>query len=89
MQPTVRPDFMRLAAGVETSRDRIGVALLAGKLSFPAIDAKLRGRAAGSRVAGSDERSELALDAGERPRNGRNRIWPHRSLAHAGTGVTD
>ncbi len=45
------------------------VAFLAGKLSFPAIDPKLRGRAAESRVAEGDERSELALDAADRPRN--------------------
>jgi hypothetical protein len=34
----------------------------AGKLSFPAMDAKSCRRAAESRVAGGDERSELAFD---------------------------
>jgi hypothetical protein len=43
--------------------------LHAGKLGFPAIVADLRGRVAGSRVAGGDERGELALDAVERSRN--------------------
>src|SRR5882724_16470 len=45
------------------------VALPAGKLSVPAIDAKLRRRATGSRVAEGDERSELALDAAGRLRH--------------------
>jgi hypothetical protein len=43
--------------------------LPAGKLSLPAIDAKLCRRAAGSRVARGGERSERALDAGGRLRN--------------------
>src|SRR5438445_8817966 len=50
------------------------VALPAGKLSFPALDAKIGERAAESRVAGGDERSEHALDAAERSRNGWNDI---------------
>jgi len=41
----------------------------AGKLSFPVIDARLRGRTGESRVAAGDERSELALDAAGRARN--------------------
>src|SRR5437899_6353025 len=45
------------------------MSLQAGKRSFPAIVAKTRGRPAGSRVAGGDEHSELALDAAARPRN--------------------
>jgi hypothetical protein len=50
------------------------VALPAGKLSFPALDAKTRERSEESRVAGGDERSEHALDAAERSRNGSNEI---------------
>ena len=42
------------------------------KLSFSALDAKTRERAEESRVAGGDERSEHALDASERSRNGSN-----------------
>jgi hypothetical protein len=63
--PVVLGDAMSVVDGQSQSRKWPGGA---GKLGFPAIVAGTRGRAAESRVAGGDERSEHALDAAERPR---------------------
>jgi len=56
----------------------------AGKLSFPALVAARSRAGRGARVAEGDERSELALDAVDRPRKS---VDGHLAPAHDAAGA--